>query len=344
MRGGGVNDGKAIAKFALLWNACLALFFLIVNALPYALLGEWEAFAAGIAMLAQDTSWNDNLPRIVYRTVKALALQDWLSNLLFLAWLLFAVLLLGMVLALRLGIFKAGPRPLAFLSGAVLFELCVLTLVVPFSIEAMILAKRFWSHYMQLFAPFAALGAVCLYVLVCQANPRHLDLPIMHKAAALLLALLLVSGPVSNLKTKVRHPQPDTTPESLAALLDELGQEGDFLAPYNIYVHWRLNQHRHGFPHVTHTVRIIGATPWRTEEWRGLQVPAHFRLPTSLEGYCRMLDDRGPRLVVFFTPPRKASREGHNPLLDCELREYALHDLSAGPLVPYDVSHYFLRR
>ena len=335
---------KRVAKFALLWNACLALFFFCINALPYIVSGQWEAFVAGISMLAQDVSWNDNLPQIAYRTMQAIQTQDMLSNLLFFAGGLFAFILIGMVIVLRLEKTMPGPRPVGLLSGVVLFELGLLIVIVPLSIEMMILSKRFWLHYAQLFAPFAAIATVAFGVLIHQARPWLLAEPAkrMVLLLAFAIALPLAFGSASQLQTQPQHLQPDRTPQTLSALLDELGQQGDFLAPYNIYVHWKLQQHRYGFPHVVHTMRITGTTPWGTEEWQDMQIPARFHLPTTLQEYCQMLDTQGPRLIVFFAHSN-AEADNYNPLLECQLQQYDFHDVSSGSQL-HDVTHYFLRQ
>ena len=341
--GGAMANRKAAAKFFLLWNLNLTLLFLCVNALPYIIAGEQSAFAAGMAMLARDVSWNDNFPQIAYRAAQAFEGQDTLSNALFLAGGAFAVILLGAIALLRLRVLTVDPRHSEFFTKVVIFELCVLTLIAPLSIEAIILTKRFWSHYAQLFAPFAAIGAVSLFVLIHRAKPRWLGFLLNHKAVPVILAVVLVSGPVSHLKTKFRQHKADLTPQNLSALLDELGPQGGFLAPYNIYVHWKLNHHRHGFPHATHTVRITGATPWGTEEWRGMRIPAGLHLPTSLREYCQMLDSRGPRLIVFFLQPHRQWAR-FNPLARCALREYDFYDVRAAARTSYDVASYFVRK
>ena len=209
----------------------------------------------------QDHTGHAQMQEVIKRKYLSFSREDMLSKALFLCWGAFAALLLSIIFVLRLKILTSGPRRIDFLANAVLFELCVLTVIAPLAIETMILIKqRFWAHYAQFFAPFVSIGAVSFAVLLYRTNPRYLNFVVGRKVVAIMLAFVLVSGPVSNLKTKFRHYQADLTPQNVIALLEKHGPAGGFLAPYHMYPHWKLNHHRHGFPHATHTHRInIGA-------------------------------------------------------------------------------------
>ena len=97
-----------------------------------------------------------------------------------------------------------------------------------------------------------------------------------------------------------------------------------------MYVHWRLNQHRFGFPGagITNGITVYN---W----WEELNSVGEFRLPKNTSEYCRLLDSRGPELIVFFRD---------SPLARCRLRQYDFYDVSAETDSVSDIRYYFIRK
>ncbi|MCY4043187.1 MAG: hypothetical protein OXF45_05225, partial [Candidatus Dadabacteria bacterium] len=83
---------------------------------------------------------------------------------------------------------------------------------------------------------------------------RYLRFLFRYKVIAVIPALFFISPATTELWTKPRHHNMTPTVQNLSALLDRHGLEkGDFLAPYNDYVHVKFNQDKHGFPNVAIT-------------------------------------------------------------------------------------------
>ena len=324
-------DYRAVAGIFILWNLCLGLFLLAVNVLPYILTGQLDSFLAGVQVIGQrfapsGLEWTLHILGIEFREMGAL------STFVFCAWVAFLIMFLTGL---------AG----GFYQRALALDLAVLAFIAPFAILALTFAKNFWNHYAQFFLPFISIGAVSLFVLLHQEKSRYLDLLIRRNLVVALPALLLVVAPVTELQTSPNPGRMAATVDSLRAVQTRHGLEGaGFLAPFNQYVHVALAQHRHGFPNVSFSAdsSIRG---WARE----LEVPPQFRLPRTFAEYCRMLDARGPKLLVFFKettffrPEAYWDRVLPGHLANCQLRNYDFFDVSADSRLPSDTTYYFIR-
>ena len=335
--GHGRIDWRAAAKLFIAWNAGVALMTLAINVLPFVLAGEWHSFTAGLEVLAQQVApsgleWSLHILAIVYNAMGPLSLV------LFYCWA-------GFLLVFLTSLWKGWSGP--FASKATALALLALAAVAPLSILGMMLTKNFWAMYTQFFLPFISIGAVSLFALL--HGKRQFRFLFRQKAIAVLLALVCVSPLATELQTKPGDshrlfpypPHMAPTVQNLDALLDEHGLEaGDFLAPYNQYVHVRFNQHRHGFPNA-----IVSVDSTLHGWYSKLDVPAKFRIPTDSQQYCQMLDDQGPALIVFFAwTINWGTTVPQNHLANCSLSQYDFHNISTEARQPSDVAFYFLRK
>lgn len=311
----------AAVRFCLAWNALTLLFLLAVNLLPYVLAGELPAFFAGIAMLGME--WRaQSLAEALWTQAASMLTKDALQTLAFLLCGGLAAVLARRREAL-LGA-HAGARAAAF-------DLWALAVCAPLGIQALMVARHFWPHYLQLLHPFIALGAASLAALLLwrHAKPRHAELLWRHKWL-FVFALALVCGPLSGLSTRLRDREAQAAELRLASLREVMAEQGlrgaGFLAPYAMQPHVALRQGRHGFPNVILTRCILDGSC-------GPSFPSHYDWPRSAAEYCQALDERGPALIIFFED---------RPLAQCPLRNYALHAPSAATTPA--VQSYFLRQ
>ena len=315
----------------LLWNAGCCLFGATVNALPYLVIGDLEALLAGLSFASQVGA--HSMDDMLASYGKAYRWMDLPGLLLLLGWMAWLPLCLLLLLAPRR--WSARFRRLSHFRAAAP-DLCFLTFIAPLSVCLMFATHHFNPHYPQLLAPFFAMGAASLGTLAATAGrgwlPRTLA-PWMPGALGAALALALLSQ--SGLDTK---PDPDPWKErkaaDLSALLRDLGMEQEaWLVPHNIFVHWKLRQPRHGFPNNIRT-KMLGDGNWTVKP-----LPPRYRFPLSVQEYCEKLDAEGPPLVVF-----EFVRYNSGLPLECEWREYTMHDVS-GDADPYPtIQHYYLRR
>ena len=322
---------RSTVWFAFVWNACVGLFALSVNVLPYIVTGEWASFTAGIEMMDQRIAlygweWILSELTVVYNKLGLF------STLLFFSWAAFLIL------------FLTGAANRLY-NRAVAFDLLMLTAIMPFSILGMTFAKNFWNHYTHFFAPSIGIGSASLFVLL--DGKRTFRFLFRYKAIAVIPALFFVLPQLTELRTKFHDHYMVPTVQNLSALLDRHGLEkGDFLAPYNDYVHVKFNQNKHGFPNAALSVDIT-VRGW----WQGVNIPPHFRIPRNSREYCQMLDEQGPQMLVFFKYTEYLGYFEHlrqeissRHLANCNFRNYDRYDLSDRARSPSDVVYYFIRR
>ena len=301
------------------WNLTVFLFLAGVNVLPYVITGQMDSFIAGVSMLNRELNPSDPLDVVLGQVGFLASPANLFLTLLFLMWLAFV--------CFYLKVWRADYAR----SKAAAFDLLALTVIAPLAVQVMILPKHFFGNYLQLFAPFIAVGAVS-FVFLFFRKPARIDFILRHKRKLMAPALILCLLMLSYLNPLPKHDRAPHRSSNISGLLDEYGiGDGDFLAPYDQYVHWRLKRHRHGFPQQHNTEHIVDLG-W----WRGMDIPEKFsRVPASAAEYCLMLESHGPRLIVFFE---------RRPLVDCGLRGYDFHDVSAQAASNSDIRYYFVRR
>jgi hypothetical protein len=146
-----------------------------------------------------------------------------------------------------------------------------------------------------MFVPFFALFLVSFIGWTATAEGRLRVQPALAVIASATPAI--VAGAV--VYAAVAGPPPprdESSGEKLRAFeayLRASKREGSpFLAPADMYLHWRLDEPRHGFPHAAHTEAVFFG--W----WTGIDTRDSFLTPRDGDEYCRLLASRGPGLIV----------------------------------------------
>lgn len=275
---------RALGRTAT-WIVCVGLFGLAVNALPYLLIGQMDSFVAGMTMLSQDLNPQSKTSLLLsfYRSVTRAPEPAVMLVMLAVAACVFSVAAM------------AGRRVEA---SPLHHDTLVFALLVPALLLLSIFTKHFWSHYIQMFSPFLAIGVAMFFVF---ARPAVAEASRVRWALLSALGLVLVLPLPDAALDLVRYASSDRPSggaqlvSKVALVLEQQPEDRrDFLFVDNMYVHWTLGEPRHGFPHGANSVQII-KRGW----WRDVVMPAHFDHPTDRDAYCRALTDYGPSVVFF---------------------------------------------
>jgi hypothetical protein len=279
----------------ILWIACIGLCGLIANAIPYLFLGKTEAFVAGMSLLSQDLNPQD-IGEIMNK-VKALFLfhQTRLQSL-----LTFIAIFASLLSALKAQSYKKGAVNADGIGSRALYtDLFILSFALPVLLAFTILQKHYWIHYIQMFAPFFGIGLASFYLISSELNQRN---SIQEKRFIFSVTMIIIiclsmpklsSGIRSFSKTPKQTDQQKLILELTHFLENRPEEQRNFLYLDDMYLHWKLNEPRHGFPHASNTKHII-AFSW----WRNLTMPEYFNYPTNRYQYCRAIEDRGPSIVI----------------------------------------------
>ena len=257
---------------------------LLLNLVPYIVQGNVRAFIDGISWLAQDLNPTPAVSSIgayvlSFRGVSGVSL-----------WVAFGFSVFATTKSTRNRSHGYG--------ASVALVIAVLALML------LILRSHWWSHYAIMFS-----GAIALLTtwVVCGLIPRSdwgkIRWGLGVRFVGALVAASLIAGVAFNgLALPVRqfaeatsrggqmfaHPEAD----QVDVLRAHLAPGQSFLAPHSMFVHWTLEEPRHGFPHAANTDHILNG--W----WAGLPKASSFATPQDYAEYCDMLISIGPEVVA----------------------------------------------
>ncbi len=132
-------------------------------------------------------------------------------------------------------------------------------LINPALLEIMFYRKHFFGHYFTLFSPFILISIVLLLVLITRINKMINDFHIIKFSIKsisiiLLIVCLITNQSVTNALNEVIYKKISLKSYKVSLIKDFVNQEKlknrsfNFLAPENNYIHWKLDESRHGFP------------------------------------------------------------------------------------------------
>jgi hypothetical protein len=236
-----------------------------LNLGPYVLLGKREEFFSGLSFILQPAQAAGSIIDFFLEPGFGFGwfLRFWLGGM-----LLYSLIEVG--ISSRRG--SAGLM-------ATFIPLSALLLVIA------ILSQHFWSHYINLFswyfAILLAVKLVSLDQLVPPLRRRYLQLFLPSTAVSLVFAVLVLS--VSSFE--VDKPAREHPNKALVLALETYFSRDPlprpiFLAPENMYVHWKLEEPRHGFPHASSTLHIFQGL------WEDVNGSHTFRDPINMKAYC----------------------------------------------------------
>jgi hypothetical protein len=287
---------KAMVLRSIQWGATIAFIGLLLNALPYVLSGNVSAFKNGLILLSQDT-----LPFQLGSILKIQASRIFESRfVVFFSFALPPLLAIG-ILVQMLQKRRTFKLPLHW-SRVQAVDVVFVCLLMPLSLEWIILTKHYFPHYQQLFVPFVTLAfAFFMATLTKALNIEPISTsPHQSKVLTIFSTLLILTALGNGLTTPLSnliHPPLERRLASVAKLSPngENGPLGEsFLFPSSMYIHWKFNQSRHSFPHAALTGFIHSGF------WKDAKIPSSlgFPFPTNSAQYCEQLKNNGPQVVI----------------------------------------------
>lgn len=281
----GQHSLRGIAVGWAVWTAATAIFGMVVNVLPYVLSGQLDAFLAGMRLLSQELR-PQGMGDVLAHAFSTFAELDVVT----------IVLAIGAIAAPIYTAVTLWRRSPGAMPSAIARDIMVLSLGMPLLLAAYIVTKHFWDHYLQMFAPFLGLGFGFLCYIIARevSGPGRLLGSVMGAMAMLYVLPTLafdarqLLGDRNFLTIRAREA------DAVAGFLGTMpADHRDFLYLDNMFVHWRLKEPRHGFPHAANTVHII-KMGW----WQSVDMPAWFAHPKNAQEYCEALNQTGPSLLI----------------------------------------------
>ena len=177
----------------------------------------------------------------------------------------------------------------------------------PFLLEIMFYKKHFFSHYFTLFSPYIFISTVLFLALIARVsklinNFYILKYTIKSIFIFSLIICLITNQSLPNTISEILNKNTTNKSYKLNLTKEFLDQERiniddfGFLAPNDNYIHWKLNESRHGFPQKAVFRNIAtGRMDKLINKFDGLNYK--FLLPNKAQ-LCETLSKHGPEFII----------------------------------------------
>lgn len=271
---------------------------ILLNVSPFIFLGKFGSFVEGLKFLAQPLVPLRSID-VYLQNLPGQPLAFSLASLFQWAVATWSTILFGVsAVLLLLILFRKLNQP--FLN--VLIPVSVI--VLAFST----FSQHWWPHYSNMFSWYGAvLGAYACVQIVHRTPKGHrgkaLDLLRPIAFTATLISFVIAGGMISLSNSRphgadFNHPREQQFRIASAFLQSEFTVRPSFLSPEDMYVHWKLRESRHGFPHAGNTVQIT--QDW----WVNIRKSEAFISPSNIDEYCKALNASNIK-VIFLDPTSK---------------------------------------
>ena len=276
-----------IFKLVGFWILLVGLFGFILNVVPYIYIGDLNSLYAGISMLSQELN-----PQEIQYTILNFITGLWKQPLMIKIFIIFSVVT---VIKILFKLITSNTEN--FIIRKIQYDIIILILISPLLLLALILSKHFHTHYLQMFAPFLALGVGFFFSIGFSSLVKKLSkgskVVWLITISFVLITILPVS--INDLIKFNKEKNIDHVTYVAEAVSMQPEDQQDFLFIDDIRSHWMLSESRHGFPQAANTRHII-LLDW----WTEIKMPIHFEHPTNSEEYCMALEKKGPSLVFIY--------------------------------------------
>jgi hypothetical protein len=284
---------KSIFLYMLKILVLLIIFIILINFSHYFYEGKAADLTNGIIMLSEKST-----PSSILGTLKMeLFTVGMLNGGLFLFFAIYFLIVIEEIINLFKYPITNTIKKLMQNKEINLLILCIL-------IEAMILTKHFWDHYLQLFAPFIILSISSILIRINIKNLNYKIIINENLNSSLLIYLLpsiftfsLLHKDFLNSFKYIIQPNISQKRELLETIKSfsdtSILLQQPFLFPTEMYSHWILNESRHGFPHAANIAHINHG--W----WESIKNPIILDLPKSSMEYCSFLLKNGPKTIFI---------------------------------------------
>ena len=266
--------------------ACLLACTVIINMTPYMLTNNLVHFYDGIRHNLQKLN-PENVGEILQHQEKTILKFD--------ITLKIEILFIIFILIQALLIFIFSKALTSNSRKLFIYDLFFNVVCTVFLLEVVILTRHFWPHYLEMFIPFMALGIGYMVAFTLIGFKTHLQL-FWHfgkYSRYIVYTLVFFLGMVSPYHLSHPYLLQLNVAERVLEARTSLGLPVDFLYVTNMYVHWKLMESRHGFPHAANIDHI--GRGW----WGSVEKTTILEFPYSREDLCNKL--QRSQISVIFT-------------------------------------------
>ena len=300
------KEGKIIKnypeyiKIQLTWIVMVTLYIILLNLTPYLLTGNLSDFWYGIKLNSIDYVSHNIFERQYINIGRNPILYP---------------ILLGMVI---LPLIRIWFRKIIYhyyknkANGLInLYKLDVdiifFGIISPILLEIMFYRKHFFGHYFTLFSPYILISIVILLAIIARLNILIFNLKLLKQtirsfAIMLLIVCLITNQSIPYTISGLINNNVSSKSYKLQLIEEFINKERinnrklGFLAPNNNYIHWKLDESRHGFPQKA-VFRNIAKGKMDKLINQNNKLNYKFLLPTSNK-LCETLNNKAPQYII----------------------------------------------
>ena len=180
-------------------------------------------------------------------------------------------------------------------------------IINPTLLELMFYRKHFFGHYFTLFCPYILISIVILLAILRRLNRiinnyRLIKNTIKNIFIILLISCLTTNQSIPSTINELSSKQPSKRERKVKLIKEFFDAERtkeeniSFLAPENNYIHWKLEESRHGFPQKAVFINIAkGKMDSVINKYNNLNYK--FFLPNKSD-LCETLNRKAPEYVL----------------------------------------------
>tara|TARA_Y100001968_G_scaffold314408_1_gene339705 strand:- start:667 stop:2292 length:1626 start_codon:yes stop_codon:yes gene_type:complete len=282
------------------WIIIITLYIILLNLTPYLLSGHLSDFIYGIKLNSTDYI-NHNIFQRQYINIGR-------NPILYPITLGIIILPLSRILFRKIiyNYYKNKENGLIHLYKLDT-DLIFFGIINPILLEIMFYRKHFFGHYFTLFSPYILISAVLLLALIMRLNKiisinKILKITIKSIFIMLLIICLITNQSLPNAINEITNKQTSNKSYKVQIIKEFLDQERSnegslsFLAPENNYIHWKLDESRHGFPQKA-VYRNIFKGKMDNIITNHKKLNYKFLLPTKSK-LCETLNTNAPKYII----------------------------------------------
>ncbi len=287
-------------KSQLTWTIILVFYILLLNITPYLFTGNLSDFIYGIKINSIDYVNHNIFERqyinigrnpVLYPIILGMTILPLIR-------IIFRKAIYNYYLKIDKGLIN-----LYKLDTDIIF----FGIIGPILLEIMFYRKHFFGHYFTLFSPYILISMVLLISIIAQLNKEIHNYRIIKNIIKNIFFILLIVCLVTNQNipkiTSELFNNSISSKSYKAKLIKEfIDQESkksvelDFLAPENNYLHWKLDESRHGFPQKAVYINIAkGKMDELIDKNKNLNYK--FLLPNK-DKLCETLNINAPKYII----------------------------------------------
>ncbi len=301
-----------------IWLSLIFIFGLSINVLPYIFSGNLKSFISGIFFISQKlhpwTPLNE-----IFTQSKYLFKLEILGTLLYLPFLSTFLIIIYLLFSAR----KSKLSSIYSDNYILLNDIIFFGAISPLLIQATIIYKHYFHHYNQFFI-FYSVTSLALYLILIFNNIKS-NLKINFKldfALLLLLSFFTFATVKNDLLTSFYKFEAISEQHYLDSELQVVSEyleqrkdkdlSSDFLHPYGMYIHWKLEESRKGFPHSANLGHI------NNNDTKAFNYGINGENQFSPKGVCDKINKEGPSIIFISEdkPEETCIRKNNTYFLD----------------------------